>query len=291
MSLDLPFSIISGAKNYPLGYKRQMKPVDYFASHPVFRFEDFASAHYGGETGNSAASKQALKQHLRAGHLLHIRRGLYAVVPRGTSVDALQLDPFLVASRLAPDAVIAYHSALQLHGKAYSLSRRITFLSQSRVKPFTFRGVEFVAVPVPSALVTLPDQGGGVAEVQRNGLAVRVTTLERTLVDVLDTPRYGGSWEEIWRSLESVEFFDVDAVTEYALKLGSAVTIAKLGFFLEQHRQGLMLDDNHLKRLESHRPTQPMYLERGKRESGTLLKRWNLIVPERVVNKTWAEVT
>ena len=102
----------------------------------------------------------------------------------------------LVASRLAPDAVIAYHSALQLHGKAYSLSRRITFLSQSRVKPFTFRGVEFVAVPVPSALVTLPDQGGGVAEVQRNGLAVRVTTLERTLVDVLDTPRYGGSWEE-----------------------------------------------------------------------------------------------
>ena len=81
-----------------------------------------------------------------------------------------------------------------------------------------------------------------------------MTTLERTLVDVLDMPRHGGGWEEIWRSLESVEFFDVDAVTDYALKLGSAVTVAKVGFFLEQHREELMLEESHLKRLQEHVP-------------------------------------
>ena len=37
--------------------------------------------------------------------------------------------------------------------------------------------------------------------------------------------------------------------------------------------------------------SQPMYLERGKRESGRLLTRWNLVVPERMENRTWAEVT
>jgi predicted transcriptional regulator of viral defense system len=128
-------------------------------------------------------------------------------------------------------------------------------------------------------------------EVPRDGLSVKVTTLERTLVDVLDAPRHGGGWEEIWSSLEAVEFFDVDAVTEYALKLGSAVTVAKVGFFLEQHREELMLDDQHLERLRKHAPSQPMYLERGKRESGKLLRRWNLVVPERILNRTWAEVT
>ena len=80
-----------------------------------------------------------------------------------------------------------------------------------------------------------------------------MTTLERTLVDVLDAPRHGGGWEEIWRSLESVEFFDVDAVTDYALKLGSAVTVAKVGFFLEQHREELMLEESHLERLQRAR--------------------------------------
>jgi predicted transcriptional regulator of viral defense system len=117
-----------------------------------------------------------------------------------------------------------------------------------------------------------------------------VTTLERTLVDVLDAPRHSGGWEEIWRSLESVELFDVDAVTDYALKLGSAVTVAKVGFFLEQHRDEWMLEDKHLQRLQEHAPSQPMYLERGKRESDKLLSRWNLVVPERVLNRTWAEV-
>jgi predicted transcriptional regulator of viral defense system len=268
-----------------------MKPMEYFATHPVFRFEDFASAHRQGDARKPVASQAALRQHVRAGHLLHVRRGLYAVVPRGTFAESLPIDPFLLASRLAPDAVIAYHAALQLHGRAHSLSRRVTYLTCTRAKPFEFRGGEFVPVPVRPSLRRLPDLGGGVVDVRRNGLSVRVTTLERTLVDVLDSPRHGGGWEEIWRSLESVEFFDVDAVTDYALKLGSAVTVAKVGFFLEQHREELMLEESHLERLREHAPSQPMYLERGKRESGRLLTRWNLVVPERVVNRTWAEVT
>jgi predicted transcriptional regulator of viral defense system len=96
-----------------------------------------------------------------------------------------------------------------------------------------------------------------------------VTTLERTLVDVLDRPRHGGRWEEIWRSLESVEFFDVDVVTDYVFKLDSAVAVAKVGFYLEQHREELMV------------------LERGVREPGKLLSRWNLVVSERVLNRSW----
>jgi len=267
-----------------------VKPANFFATRPVFRLDEFVSVHRAGGTRKPAATAAILKQHVRAGHLLHVRRGLYAVVPRGTDPDDLQVDRFLIASRLAPDAVIAYHAALQLHGKAHSVSRRITYLTRTRVKPFVFRGTEFVPVPVPPSLRPLPDMGGGVVEKPRGDLGVRVTTLERTLVDVLDAPRHGGGWEEIWRSLESVEFFDIDAVIDYALKLSSAVTVAKVGLFLEQHRDQLMLEEHHLRRLEEHAPRQPMYLERSKRESGKLLSRWNLVVPERVLNRTWAEV-
>ena len=34
-----------------------------------------------------------------------------------------------------------------------------------------------------------------------------------------------------------------------------------------------------------------MYLDRSKREPGKLLSHWNLVVPEWVLNRTWAEVT
>lgn len=267
-----------------------MKPLDYFATHPLFRVEDFVSAHQQGRPHKPTTSTAVLQQHLRAKHLLHIRRGLYAVVPRGTSPENLHIDPFLLGSRLSPDAVIAYHAALELHGRAHSLSRRVTYLTSTRTKRFEFRGTEFVPVPVPPTLRRLPDLGDGFVDTTRDGLPVRSTTLERTLVDVLDAPRHGGGWEEIWRSLESVEYFDVDAVTDYALKLRSAVTVAKVGFFLEQHREELMLEEHHFDRLQKHAPSQPMYLERGKRESGKLVTRWNLVVPERVLYRTWAEV-
>jgi len=267
-----------------------MKPVAYFATHPVFRFEDFASTHREGNARKSTASLSALKQHVRAGNLLRVRRALYAVVPRGLTPETVVVDPCALASHLAPDAVVAYHAALQFHGKAHSISRRYQFLTRTRVKPFTFRGSEFVPVPVPPPLRTLPGSGGGIVEQPRDDVSVRVTTLERTLVDVLDAPRHGGGWEEIWRSLESVEFFDLDAVTDYVLTLDSRVTVAKVGFYLEQHREQLMVEDRHLDRLRAHAPSHPMYLERGKSAPGNLLRRWNLVVPERVLNRTWAEV-
>ena len=46
------------------------------------------------------------------------------------------------------------------------------------------------------------------------------------MVDVLHSPALGGGWEEIFRSLSMVEFFDLDAVITYTLALDSAVTAA-----------------------------------------------------------------
>ena len=92
---------------------------------------------------------------------------------------------------------------------------------------------------------------------ERAGMSLRVTGLERTLVDVLDWPRRSGDWEEIWRSLESVEFFDLDKIVEYVLLIGNATTASKVGFYLDQHRESLMVEESHLSPLRSQRPRQP----------------------------------
>jgi predicted transcriptional regulator of viral defense system len=110
------------------------------------------------------------------------------------------------------------------------------------------------------------------------------------MVDVLDCPRFGGDWEEIWRGLESVEFFDLEAVVDYALLLDNATTIAKVGFFLEQHRERLMVEDRHLELLRKTRPRVPHYFSRGDRRSGKLVAGWNLIVPSEILERRWQEV-
>lgn len=267
-----------------------MKPTDFFARHPVFRFGEFREAHLSVGTRSPETTASVLKQHVAAGNLINVRRGLYARVPEVADAATFRVDPYLLASRLTEDAVIAYHSALQLLGKAHSQSQRLTYLSAHRAKPFSFQDTEFVAVLVPAALRKLPELGGGLREERRHGLAVQVTGYERTLVDVLDAPEHGGGWEEIWRSLEGIEFVDLDFVVDYALRLGSALTVARVGFFLEQHKSELLVEDRHLEALRACAPAQPRYFERRHRKGGKLLPRWNLIVPEQVLTRAWEEV-
>lgn len=264
--------------------------LDFFASHPVFTHEELATATSRGRDRSRQTTHNILAHHLAAGHLVRVRRGLYATVPRGVLPAKAVVDPYLVATKLADDAVVAYHAALQFHGKAYSVSQQFTYLSRRRARPFRFRQAQFVPVQVPAALRRVRDAGGGIIDQRHASGLVRVTTLERTLVDVLDVPERGGGWEEIWRSLEAVEFFDLDAVVAYALKLQSALTVARVGFFLDQHREKLMVEDRHLKPLIAHAPKQPTYLDR-RREPGKLVPRWNLVVPKRVLSRAWEEVT
>ena len=263
-----------------------MRSTDFFAEHPVFTHGEYLAAR-AGRGATRRTSDNLLGQHLAAGNIVRIRRGLYASVPRGVDPTQASVDPYLVATKVEPDAVVAFHAALQFHGKAYSLWNRFHYLTSKRAVRFAYRDLEFVPVRVPADLRALPEYGGGILERRHGGGVVRVTTLERTLADVLDAPDKAGGWEEVWRSLEMIEFFDLDAVFAYVDKR-SAMTAARVGFFLEQHREQMMVEEQHLERLAELSPAQPRYLD-GRREEGKLISRWNIIVPERVLQRTWQE--
>jgi predicted transcriptional regulator of viral defense system len=105
---------------------------------------------------------------------------------------------------------------------------------------------------------------------------------------VLDRPDLAGGWEEIWRSLEGLRLVDAAAVLGYLERLGNATTAALVGYFLEQHRESLNVNEPTLKTLESLRPRGKQYLVRS--EGGRLAKRWNLIVPEAIWDRSWEEL-
>ena len=266
-----------------------MRSADFFATHPVFTHDEYLAAQGARSDGNPRTADSLLTRYGAAGKILHVRRGLYATVPAGAAPETFQVDPFLLATKLTSDATVAYHAALQFRGRAYSLWNRFFVLTDSHMRSFAYQGNEFVGVRPARALEGLPEFGGGIVAESHAGGMVRVTTFERTLVDVLDAPDYGGGWEEVWRSLEMVEYFDLEAVVEHALRRKSAILAARVGFYLEQHREELFVEEEHLKPLREHAPRQPRYFDR-KREAGRLVKPWNLVVPERVIHRTWAEV-
>lgn len=267
-----------------------MKVNEFLTRHAVFTVDELDHFLSVRGSGKPNTRKSLLTYYRKQGRIVRIRRGLYATVPLGADPESSPVDPYLVAAKMTADAVLAYHTALEFHGRAYSVYMKLHYISANRSLPLSFQSYEIRGVSVPHPLQAKGKEMFGVTSHKRSGVEVRVTNLERTFVDILNRPDLTGSWEEIWRSLESVEFFDLDQVVEYALLLENATTAAKVGFFLEQHKEILMVDDAHLNPLRKLRPRQPHYLIRGKRKGCQWVKDWNLMIPVEILNKSWEEV-
>lgn len=267
-----------------------MKLNDFFATRSVFTLKELDEYLVGKGSTNKNTRKNLLSYYQNNGRIAKVRRGLYLVVPPGSNSDQSSFDCYLIAAKMTEDAVLGYHTALELHGKAYSMFFRYYYFSLSRSLSLQFRSNTFQSVAVPQALREKGKDMFGVVTRNRGGVDARVTNFERTFVDVLDRPELSGSWEEIWRSLELIEFFDLDQVLEYVELLGNATTAAKVGFFLEQHRDSLMVDSKYLNKIKELAPKQALYMDERSKKDGQLMKDWNLIVSKEVLNRTWEDV-
>lgn len=261
----------------------------FFMEYPVFRHEELI--HYLKTTkGNYNANtlKALLQYHLLRNNIARLRRGIYLVTNPLLSQYHIENDAILIAGRMAKDAVISYHTAIEFHALSYSIYHTAYFCTKRPSGKILTSYGHYQPVVHPKPL--LPNDIFFETHVHdRQGLDIRVTTIERTLVDSLDKPQFSGGWEEIWRSFESINFLDIERVIQYALRLNTATTIAKLGFFLEQHQKQFSIKEDFLKALEQRKPRSKHYIQHGKNDTVKYLKRWNLIVPASIINKSWEE--
>jgi predicted transcriptional regulator of viral defense system len=152
----------------------------FLARHPVFRLEEFRAAFGRGRSDTTVRNRIA--QFLKSGRLRLVSHGVYAVTPPGEDPGASVPDPLLVASRLSRDSVLAYHTAFEALGYANQVFAQRTYLTAGPRRVRQLGAQRFVPVCPPRRL----GNGWaeiGVATVTRQGLPMKTTTRERTLVD------------------------------------------------------------------------------------------------------------
>ena len=258
----------------------------FLEQYPVFTLDELKA--FFGEKAGGRGTYNLLLHNRMMGRVGVVKQGVYYRVRANETPDTASVDAYLVASRLAPDAVVGYHTAFELLGARHSVFYRMYYLTQSPRRQFNFRDLSFQAVRVPLALIRKNQENCGTERTERLGQMLKLTGKERTLVDCLEHPEYGGGLEEVYRCAEKLPFLNFDVLTEYLRLRSKRVLFAKVGFFLEQHREAFFVEQDFLNYLEQKVPKQPLYLE-GRSKKGHLVKRWNLIVPEKVLNRSWEE--
>lgn len=221
-----------------------------------------------------------LRYAVRRGRIKLLERGLYAVVPPGMEARSFAPDRFLVAAAVRADAVLAYHSALELLGLAHSVYRDVFYVTARPRKDVRLPGGRVRALRHPKPLRDRGAEDFGVETRERSGVKVRLTGPERTLVDSFLLPRYAGGIDEVMEAARSASALDLDRVERYLALLDQRRAFSIMGFALEQAAERLFVPDALLDRLAAQRPTARIYLDKRQR-GGRLKPRWNLIVPER----------
>lgn len=174
-----------------------------------------------------------LKGYIEESLVVKIRRNLYGVTNLATK--HIEANRYEVASALTPTAYITYHSALEFYGMANQVFNTMYVASESRFNSFEFDGLSYIYAKSPTDIgIETPIMSYG----------IRITTIERTVIDCIDRiDRCGGS-EEMLQCFGMIMHISEAKLLEALASYDKATLYKKAGFVLSRFRDRFNLRDD-----------------------------------------------
>lgn len=222
-------------------------------------------------------TNNALKWLLKSEKAQRIKTGLYYFKkPDEWYQKEVAVSPWLIAGRAVEDSVVSYHSALSIHGWAYSVSSWVQVVvdrSRKRLpKQFEYQNAEYHYYK--------DDTSYGVEEVSIQDVPINIFVKERLLLDAMARPDRFFGIAEFLQSVESFRWIDPDKLFEFLPHYPTVAVKMRLGWLLERFQKQWYISDEILDKLQEYRPDDSAFLVANKRQSNKRVKRWNLMVPK-----------
>ncbi|MFH0779099.1 MAG: type IV toxin-antitoxin system AbiEi family antitoxin [Candidatus Eisenbacteria bacterium] len=249
----------------------------------VFTVDELAR-HLGGE---KSLAQYRIRYHLRQKRFKRLANGVYAAVPVGVDPETFEPDVFLAANAIRPDAVFAYHSALDLLGQGHSVWWTCTVCTDRPRSPVILGRNTIKFLMRPPAVRQRAQWASSrrraralwTTEVPHGGRTLRVTTPERTLVDGFRELSLVGGLDELVESMDGFASLKPELLRDVLRAYDNRRLWAAVGWYLQRRLRSLFLDDSILGEFKAKRPRARVYLVPGQR-GGVVASGWNLVVPE-----------
>lgn len=264
---------------------RPPKTAAFFAANSVFTRKEFADAMKHSSAPATVAS--LLGHHLRAGHIKRVSREVFSTVPAHIPAERWVFDRFTAASKLREDGVLGYHSALELHGIAHAEFSEVQVISVGRPGSLGLPTGPCRFLRPAMALVRQGKLNFQTVTMDRQGVIIRLTDVERTVVDVLRRPEISGGADEVIQSLDLIQYLDPGKVVDYVDLLRNRTLAAILGWWLERRRAVIEFPEKLQSRLRALLPRSKHYCLGAKRGDAVLIERWRVLLPKRIANSAF----
>ncbi|MBR5099277.1 MAG: hypothetical protein IK091_08665 [Spirochaetales bacterium] len=202
-----------------------MKYYQDLAQFPAFTLNDAMQVMGGG----ACNAPQILNAMVKKGSVRRIRQNLYTCADYVNGGDVATR--FDIASKITPSSFVAYHSAFEFYGFYNQVFSVVQVCSQSRFTNFEDNGYSYryFASDLPNQVDTLR--------------GVRVTSIERTIVDSINMLGKVMDTEELLKCIELIRLVNEQKIKDMLLLYNKDILFRKVGYILSYFKEEFRLSD------------------------------------------------
>ena len=238
-----------------------MKYYQEFAKKMVLTFGDVESI-----VGNRNTAARIVADYEDKGILIRIKKNLYAVasLENGGFIP----NEYQIGCYLKPNAFISHHSAFVFRGFYNQVYSTVDVSSPTRFGNVFFAGKEY-----------RHHYSSVLEQVETVGNAIRVTTMERTIVDSIKDMKKTMELEELIRCIEMVPWAKEDRLVHLLSLYENRLLWKKVGFLLKNCSIKFELTDSFFETCRQNGGNSLGYFSSEEKTSQRYDKEWGLYVP------------
>ena len=251
----------------------------YEQNKPIFRLKEVQEILRLDEV----SSRNFVRKLVNRGVVTRLKPGLFILVPFELGKEAEYIgNPYVVAREImsGKDYFLSHATAMEIHGGVTQPQLIVYVTTLKPRRSVTTLGIEFRFIHsqkkyffgISDHWVTKQEK-------------VKVSNLERTIIDGLKQPEYCGGLTEVakglWMRHQDV---NINRLISYAIKIGVGAVIRRLGFLLELYKIGTSED---WEILSSHLTETYVRLDPLLPSEGKFLRKWRLqlnVSPEELLS-------
>lgn len=202
-----------------------------------------------------------------------VRSNLYALIDPST--NDVYSTKFEIASKISDTSFICYHSALEYYGIANQVFSNVLVGSLTKFNNFVFDDNEFICKRAKDIKF--------VNNIVNEG--IRVSSLEKTIIDCIDNIDLAGGIEEVLNALEQIKYVNENKLLEILKDINKMFLYQKIGFLFELYNNQLDLSNEFFDECKSHTSKKVNYFMQYEFKDTELNEKWNLIVPKNIKSR------
>lgn len=202
-----------------------MKYLSEFIKLKVFDYADASRI-----VGNKFSAENIIQDYMKKGYIRRIKRDLYSAVSLET--NECVADKYLIASRITLTSFVSHHTAFEFYNYYNQVYYCVNVSSLTKFNDFDFDGNEYSLIMVKSNSFV------------ENIRGIRVTSIERTIVDSIKDSGKHSDLEETLNCIAMIPYISIDAVLKYLEEINSKMLYKKVGSILSLFKDKFSIPDS-----------------------------------------------